>query len=194
MRPKYLGGFSAVVAYQCAMRFKQRLIITGLIVPALPLVICSVPWAHAILDASLNVYPWAHVTLEASLNLLWAMLAVTTFLHWVAPNRRKCRTHWAGLVSLIFVLALLFPLISANDDLAQLDLINDAHTSQAITTSLKSDKHPADWAGVLALPATSNSVTGFCFPLASESVSEPAHAASVVAPGDTTGNHSPPLC
>ncbi len=48
------------------------------------------------------------------------------------------RSRVSGFVSLFFVLVLLFPVVSANDDLAQFELINDAKTSQSIVVDLKS--------------------------------------------------------
>jgi hypothetical protein len=175
---------------------RDRLIISGVIVGTLLFANCSVAWAHAALEASLDLSPWAHMTLEASLNLLWLLLAIGALAPCVGPGGSKCRAHLPGLISLVFIFSLLFPVISANDDLAQLELINDAKTSQSITTSLKSDKQLPRSAGLLGSPRAALAVQLASFlPGASESVSEPAPAAvSVATPGDTTGNHSPPLC
>lgn len=172
---------------------KDRLIISGVALAALPLVIISVPWTHKAVEAALDLRPWVHMTLEASLNLLWVLLTVGAFVHWAAPGSRR-RTQLSGLVSLVFVLSLLFPVISANDDLTQLDLINDAKTSQLITASLKSNKQLPGSAGLLALPVAAASQLAPSLPLASEFIPEPARPASVATPGDATGNHSPPLC
>jgi hypothetical protein len=171
---------------------KDRVLISGAIVAALPLVVGSVPWAHTLLEASVNLRPWMHITLEASLNLLWVLLTIGAFVHWAAPGSRR-RTQLSGLVGLVFVLSLLFPVISANDDLAQLDLMNDAKTSQSITTSLKGDKHLHS-AGLCDSPAALVNAIACFLPVTSEFVSEPARLASVATPGDATGNHSPPLC
>lgn len=162
---------------------KDRLIITALVFAALPFVKGPVAWAH--------------VTLEASLNLLWVLLAFGAFVRWVAPGGRRYRLHPPGLISLVFVLLLLFPVISANDDLVQLDLINDAHTSQCTTTSLKNDKQLTGWAGLLGSPAVpAVKVHSFLpfLPLTSDFVFEPVPAAWVAIPGNATGNHSPPIC
>ncbi|MFI5087585.1 MAG: hypothetical protein ACHP7I_04265 [Terriglobales bacterium] len=173
---------------------KDRLIISGVALAALPLVIFSVPWTHTAVKAALDLRPWVHMTLEASLNLLWVLLTVGAFVHWAAPGSSRRRTQLAGLVSLVFVVSLLFPVISANDDLAQLDLINDAKTSQLITASLKSNKQLPGSTVLLGLPAAAASQVAPSLPLASEFIPEPAHSASVATPGDATGNHSPPLC
>ena len=159
---------------------KDRLAITGLVLAVLPLVICSVAGAY--------------VTLEAFLNFLWVLLAFGAFVHWVAPGERRRRVHPSGLVGLVFVLSLLFPVISANDDLAQLDLINDAKTSLSIVSKLKSEKQlpgsdrPPDSLAAVTFQLASS------LPLTSEFVSEPIHAAYVEILGDVTGNRSPPLC
>jgi hypothetical protein len=122
------------------------------------------------------------------------LLTVGAFVHWAAPGSNGRRSQLSGLVSLIFVLSLLFPVISANDDLAQLVLINDAKTSQLITASLESNKQLPGSAVLLGLPAALASQSVPSLPLASEFIPEPARPASVAIPGDTTGNHSPPLC
>ena len=173
---------------------KDRLTISGVALAAVPLVIYSVPWTHTAVEAALDLRPWVHMTLEASLNVLWVLLTVGAFVHWVAPDGSRRRTQLSGLVSLVFVLSLLFPVISANDDLAQLDLINDAKTSQLITAGLESNKQLPGSAILLGLPAALVSQSVPSFLLASEFIPEPARPASVATPGDTTGNHSPPLC
>jgi hypothetical protein len=180
--------------HRCTVRkaVKDRLTICGLALAAVPLVIYSVPWTHTAVEAALDLRPWVHMTLEASLNLLWVLLTVGAFLHWAAPGSSRRRTQLSGLVSLVFVLSLLFPVISANDDSAQLDLINDAKTSQLISASLESNKQ-LPGSVLLALPAAAASQSVSSLPLASESIPEPARPASVATPGDTTGNHSPPL-
>ena len=182
--------------HRCTVRkvVKDRLIVSGLALAAVPLVIYSVPWTHTAVEAALDLRPWVHMTLEASLDLLWVLLTVGAFVHWAAPRGNRRRTQLSGLVSLVFVLSLLFPVISANDDLAQLDLINDAKTSQLITASLKSNKQLSGSAGLLALPVAAAYQLAPSLSLASEFIPEPARPASVATPGDTTGNHSPPLC
>jgi len=173
---------------------KNRLITVGLALAALPIVTCCVAWAHTTIEASLNLCPLAHMTLEASLNLLWLLLAIGSLAHWIAPDRSRRCAHLHGLVTLVFALSLLFPVISANDDVAQRDLINDARTSQSLVSSLRTDRLLACSAGLLASPAVPVVQLASLLPAASELFSEPAPAASVAAPGDATGNHSPPLC
>jgi hypothetical protein len=184
------------VVAPCKVRkaVKDRLITAGLAVGALLLLIYLVSWAHKTLEASLNLRPWVHLTLEASLNLLWLLLAVGVFAHWLTPDggSRRC-THLLGLLTLIFVLCLLFPVVSANDDLA-LYLINDAKTSHSMVSSLQGEKQLRGSAGLLGSPAALAVQLAFSLPAASEFVSEPVRIANVAAPGDATGNHSPPLC
>jgi hypothetical protein len=172
---------------------KDRLIISGVIVAALLFAVYSVAWAHTALEASLNLRPWVHVTLEASLNLLWLLLAICALVYWSGPGGSRCRAHLPGLISLVFILSLLFPVISANDDLAQLDLINNAKTLQSITTSLKNQKQLHS-AGLLDLSASLACRSACFLPVTSEFVSEATRPASIATPGNATGNHSPPLC
>lgn len=174
---------------------KDRLVIGGLMLVALPIVISSLPWAHRAFEAWLDLRRWAHVTIE-SLNLLWLFVALAAFFQWVSPRIKSYRNRLplSGLVSLIFALALLFPVISANDDVAELELINDAVTSRSLATVFKSDKQLHTVAGLPdALPGTLSQFT-FSVSLDSEFVAEPAFTLSVAIPGETTGNHSPPLC
>jgi len=161
-------------------RGRERRVITALVPAALPFVIWSVISAR--------------ITLETSLNLLWVLVALGASVHWVAPGDRNRRVHPHGLVSLVFVLSLLFPVVSANDDLLQLDLMDDARTSQCIVTDLKSDKQLPGSAGLLGSAAVSAVKVHSFPPPTSESVVEPVHPAWVAIPGDATGNHSPPLC
>lgn len=186
--------FGAAAPFTVRNAIKDRLIIAGLTLAALLFLLGFVPTAHTTLEASLNLHPWAHMTLEASLNLLWILLAVCALAHWAAPSARRCSAHVRGLVTLVFVLSLLFPVISANDDLVQLDLLNDAKTSQLIISTLKNDKHLpvllglTGSLGLTAIPSTPFVPTNSWF------LPEPAQVATVATPGDTTGNHSPPLC
>lgn len=169
----------------------SRIIMAVATTAALPIAISSVPSAHTAFDAWLNLRPCVHVTLEASLNLLWLLLAVTLFLRWASTAKHPCRV--SGSLSLLFGLALLFPVISANDDVAELELINDAMTAQSFTTVFKNDKQITASAELSAtapqpLPVAISPI------LALDLITAPPATISVSAPGETTGNHSPPLC
>ncbi len=183
---------AATGVYVCKSR-KERLILTGLLLAAPALVVCSLPWAHTILDAPLRLFPGVHITVEASLDLVWLLLAFSAFLHWGSPRSSRRRGHLPGVVSLIFVLSLLVPVISADDDLAQFILINDASTSQSIATTIKSYKQLPSTAGPVPLLATLNSAPVLPPVVASEFVCERICGGSVVDPGGATGNHSPPF-
>ncbi len=156
---------------------RDRLTISGLVLAALLFVICSVSWTH--------------MTLEASLNLLWVLLASGAFVYWVTSGHRAPHVHTPGLVSLLFVLSLLFPVISANDD-AQLDLINDAKTAQSV--SIETEKQLRSSAGLLGLPVELAITLPSFLPLIFEFAFRPVPAACVAILGDATGNHSPPSC
>lgn len=175
---------------------KDRMIITALGLAGLPVAICSVSWAHTAVETSLNLRPWAHMTLEGSLNVLWFLLALGALARWRAPEGSSGRSQLLGLVSLVFILLLLFPVISANDDLAQRDLINDARTSHSITAVLKNEKQLSHVAptGLLGRPMPLAAQTPVIDPAIYELISEPAHVESVAAAGNATGNHSPPCC
>lgn len=137
--------------------------------------------------------PWAHLTFEASLNLLWALLAVAAFFHWAMPASGRRPVRLASLVSLVFALALLFPVISAADDLAEWGLINEATITQSVTTVVKSHKQAAGRTVQIGLPAIMPYRSDLVLSLAPASFSDLAPAANVTPPGGATGNHSPPL-
>ena len=195
MRPEVGRPQFFPAAAPCTVRkaVKDRLIIIGAIAAALVFAICFVAWAHTAVEASLDLSPWAHMTLEASLNALWLLLAIGVLAHWVGSDGSRCHTHLPGLISLVFILSLLFPVISANDDLAQLDLINNAKTSLSITTSLK-DQKQVHTAGLLDQSVSLAGPSACFLPVTAELVSESARPTSVATPGEATGNHSTPLC
>jgi hypothetical protein len=171
----------------------RRLIVGASIVAALPFAICSVTWAHAILDASLSQHPWVHITLEAFLNVLWLSLALGTLVYWLTGGSTRSPSNRTGLVSLIFVIALLFPVVSASDDIAEMALINDAATSQSIIANLEHGTQligAVDGPGCLMTPTPELSS---CFSVSFELFSETSFAAGAETPRHATGNHSPPF-
>ncbi len=172
---------------------QDRLILSGLTLATLPLAVSSVPWIHKALESALELRPCAHTTLEASLNLLWLLLAAAAGICWAAPRSRR-RRRLLELVSLVFTLTLLFPVISASDDLVESELINDAGTAQSVAADLKSCKHASAATGQFALPAVSASHLAFFLPSASEFPSAPFRDPNVATPGSASGNHSPPSC
>ena len=172
---------------------KDRLVVGGLILAA-PLIVLAVPWAHEMLDTWVDLRPRTHLTLETSLNLFWALLALTAFLQWMSPHIRRRHRLQYGFVRLIFAFALLFPFISANDDLAEAQLINDAMTSQSLAKTCKADKQAHRPTGLA--DACLQARVQFTSPVA-RSAEEPLEAipiSSFAAVGEATGNHSPPLC
>ncbi len=159
---------------------KNRLIVAGFVLTALACVICSVAWAF--------------ITFEAALNFLWVLLAFSVLVHGAAPtNDRRC-ARLPRLVILVIALSLLFPVISANDDFAQLDLMDDGQNAQSIVSSLKTDKQLRAAAGLLGLPTELGANVSSFLLLTSEFVLDPVDAACVATAGNATGNHSPPLC
>ncbi len=169
---------------------KDRVVVGGFVFAALPIVIASFPWIHNAFDAWIDLRPNLHLDFEL-LNLAWLMLAIAAFLRWLSLNRKSCGRGLASLISLIFALALLFPVISANDDVAEFELINDAATSQSVATAVQSDNQ---FHSSIVLANTSQA-NGFAFSLfrTKELISQPASSSTVSTPGAATGNHSPPL-
>ncbi len=169
---------------------KDRVVVGGFVLAALPIVIASFPWIHSAFDAWLDLRPNLHLDFEL-LNLAWLALGVTAFLRWLSPKRKSCARRLSSLISLIFALALLFPVISANDDVAEFELINDATTSQSLARVVQSDKqlHSS------LLLADTAQATRFAFYLflTTESIWQPTSSSTVSTPGEATGNHSPPL-
>ena len=172
---------------------KDRLIIGGVLIAILPLTLSTVPWVHQAFDEWFELRPWAHLTVEASLNLLWVLLSLIAVLRWSSPSGRRNRRRLFALVTLIFVLALLFPVISANDDLAQQELINDAMTAKSLSATFKADKQPHSCGEVAAARPTASSCLVYAHG-AAEFIPQAASNQSVARPGETTGNHSPPIC
>lgn len=170
----------------------DRVILSGLVVAPLSVVIFSIPWIHTNVETLLNLRPWAHMTLEACLNVLWLGLAVGALVYWPPGGSR--RRQPPGFVSLVFVLALLFPVISASDDQAQWAFINDAKTSQSVTTSLNTSKHLTNCVATPCFPAFAAPPPTLRAALMSVAALTPVHVSSVITFGDATGNHSPPLC
>ncbi len=130
-------------------------------------------------------------SLEVLLNLLWVGLALGTLGAWACRRGPAIHSHRLELLSLVFVFALLFPVVSASDDLAQ-PLDDDACTTQAMVSGLKAEKHVAaslhqPLSALPALPFLSTLVRS------PEAVAGPAAKSLPVAMGQATGNHSPPL-
>ena len=172
---------------------KDRLIIGGVLIAILPLTLSTVPWVHKAFDESFELRPWAHLTLEASLNLLWVLLSLIALVRWSSPSSTRDRRRLFALVTLVFVLALLFPVISASDDVAQQELINDAMTVKSLSATFKADKQRHSCVEVAAAPP-SDSACAVYAPGVAEFTPQPVSNQSVATPGETTGNHSPPIC
>jgi hypothetical protein len=88
-------------------------------------------------------------SLEETLNVFWLGLATGSFIAWICRRDAASRSRTLGLLALVSVFALLFPVISPTDDLAQ-PLDNDACTTQLVLSGIKAEKHVAAGAGVPA--------------------------------------------
>ena len=121
------------------------------------------------------------------LNWIWVLLSVAAFVHWLRPSSRQRSPHRVGLFGLICVLALLFPVISDNDDLLQQEAL-----STPVSPVLKSllqvkiacehGTTPEIPAGDLVFPARAAQKLA---------AGQPAIVVSVVSLG-ATGDRSPP--
>jgi len=66
----------------------------------------------------------AHASLGDFLNLLWLLVTSGVFAHWILCSRPNRCSRWTELLGLTLALALLFPVISADDDQLQFELPN----------------------------------------------------------------------
>lgn len=171
---------------------EDRLTVSGLVTACLLLSIFSVPWIHAAVESLLDCLPCVHGTVEAVLNVSWVLLAVVAFARWNSGGSYR-RDSFSGTLSLIFVLALLFPVISASDDQAQMALIDNADAAQSIALNLENHKQQLHIVASLT-PAVPVAAESPACPLPFELVSEPVFTATFDTTDNTTGNHSPPLC
>jgi len=132
----------------------------------------------------------AHASLGDSLDLLWLLLTAAVFAHWTLRRRPGSLPGMRELLSLTLALALLFPVISADDDLLLFDLPSDV---QCLFSTPEKQKHAAASAK-LHLPAA---ITVQLLPTLLHSldlVPRSGSVATLVLSSHTTGNHSPPLC
>jgi hypothetical protein len=129
-------------------------------------------------------------SLEVALNLLWLGLVLGSFTAWICRRRPVLRLRRLELLALVFVFALLFPVISPSDDLAQ-PLENDGCTTQLVVGVLKAEKQVAATA---CLPFSVMPKSPFLPALQSrtEIVTLPSAKSLPSATGHATGNHSPP--
>jgi hypothetical protein len=102
--------------------------------------------------------------MELLLNLAWLLLALPAFWLWrgarCAPHRRKF-TAFQCLLALGCMLVILFPVVSATDDLrAMRDEIEESPASKRTIRQASNDKVSAwKWQNPPALTATTSSFT-----------------------------------
>ncbi len=70
------------------------------------------------------------------LNCIWVLLSLWAFVHCLGRSSRRSSARRAQLFGLLCVLALLFPVISDNDDLLQQQLLSSP-VSPVLKTLLK---------------------------------------------------------
>ncbi len=129
------------------------------------------------------------VTLGQSLDLLWLLLTVAAVIHCL-QQRASGTSRAPQLLSLALVLALVFPVISLDDDRAQEELPRELQTLLSAPAKQKQVQIPAaaHAPSLAAVPQFTVCLNASTEPLA------PAHpAARHCAWRQSSGNHSPPL-
>jgi hypothetical protein len=132
----------------------------------------------------------AHASLGDFLNLLWLLGTAGVFAHWILYSRPGPCSRWTELLGLTLALALLFPVISADDDRLQFELPNDV---QSLFSTPEKQKHfPAS----AKLHSPEMMTVRFIPSLVHflELVPRSGSVATIVLSSHTPGNHSPPLC
>jgi hypothetical protein len=130
-------------------------------------------------------------SLEVVLNLLWLGLASATLAAWLCRCTPVRRSRRLELLALLFAFALLFPVISPSDDLAQ-PLDDDACTAQMVLSVLKAERH---FPATVGLPEAALRPLPFLPTLVWSTEITAGHPAKLLpsAISHATGNHSPPL-
>ncbi len=126
---------------------------------------------------------------DVVLNLAWLSLCLTTVLAWCVFSR--AREHQQAVVAILCMLVLLFPVISAADDVAEQAVIYDLSPSSLTVNNSKQIKQLVG----PVLPAA-RAGHGLAHPLR-EAVGESVQADSAVPgilllPSFSSGIHSPP--
>jgi hypothetical protein len=171
---------------------RRLLVMIGVSLALLPLTVFSISSAHEYIDDALRCFPLVHVILEAFLNFLWAVVGIASFAHLLSLYRSKIHTRQQISVSLIFVMALLFHVISADDELSE-SLINDAANSQSISSTLKCGHERTQRSYLYCELATQPiDKSAPCIPRVSDLVLESNTPETIEAPRNASGNHSPP--
>lgn len=131
----------------------------------------------------------AHASLGDSLDLLWLLLTAGVFAHWILRRRPDNQPGIRELLSLTIALALLFPVISADDDLFLFELPSD---TQCLFSAPEKEKRAAVVAK-LHLPAVMPTMFFSILLRTLELVPGPGGMATLALSSHATGNHSPPL-
>ena len=157
----------------------RRWRVTGLFTVAAAAVVCT--------------FAIAPRSLEAILNGLWAALALGALAAWTLGERPRRYGRTLELVSLVFILALLFPIISPNDDYALQVFAEDVSNTQSVAIVLKSDHaQPSTMQAPVPAAVAPGSFPALTLGLR-ELVSDAAVAAVLPRLRHARGNHSPPL-
>ncbi len=129
------------------------------------------------------------VSLGGSLDLLWLLLTVAAVIHCL--QQRTSRTSRAPqLLALALVLALLFPVISLDDERAQEELPGELQTLLSAPAKQKQSHVPAAVAAPSLAAVPQFSVWLYA---SAERVAPATPAPPLRASCQASGNHSPPI-
>ncbi len=129
------------------------------------------------------------VTLGQSLDVLWLLLTVAAVIHCL--QQRVCGTaRTAQLLSLALVLALVFPVISLDDERAQENLPGELQSLLSAPAKQKQSSMPAALHAPALAAAPSSAVR---LNVTAEPVMPAPPASRQCAWVQASGNHSPPL-
>lgn len=127
-------------------------------------------------------------SIDAGLNLMWVVLSLGVLLCWNAEWNRESRR---ALVAILCVLVLLFPAISAADDVAELALMCDGTPSPLSFKNGKEIKHI-----VVPAPQAAQAAPGpfarFCELIGNGPVTPHATRHTSLLLTSSSGIHSPP--
>ena len=130
----------------------------------------------------------ARASLWDTLDIVWFLLAYGAFAHWALCSR-ETRRPLPELLSLGLLMVLLFPVISADDDLLVFRVPNE---KQSTISAPEEQKQAAAVARLYSSPAVISSLFPAWFATV-DLVAEPPTAFPAAPAGHATGNHSPPL-
>ena len=130
----------------------------------------------------------AFQSVDVVMNVAWVSLSLTTLLAWRASGR-PCQ-HRRAILAVVFVLVLLFPVISTADDIAEQALTCDLALSKQGTDNPHKGK-PASTLEAQVLPAVCMPASPLVQVVGERPPSHPS-IGHFAFPGSTSASHAPP--